>query len=214
MWKADLDQSPSVIRSLRSFLSIDERQRAERFYFDRDRNRFIVCHGLLRAILAHYIGTEPDCIQYIYGKNGKPALPKIPYNRDIRFSLSYSSGVCLFAITRSREIGVDIEFSEGSLDFEKIIGNFFTEKERSFFRDLSKYQRKNAFFKLWTKKEALVKALGAGLSLLLNSFDVSLLNREIVKLPPFEGLFEKESKWEVNILNSFSNFKASWAIEV
>jgi len=214
MWNVDLDQSPFVIQCLSSLLSSDEKKRSKRLIFDKDRNRFVVCHGLLRVLLSHYIGIKPDHIQFSYGQNGKPALLEMLNNNNIRFSLSYSRGFCLFAITRYREIGVDIEFSGRSLDCDQIINNFFTEKEKCFFYCLNKKQRENAFFKLWTKKEALIKALGIGLSLPLNSFDVSLLDHEIVELPSVEGLLKKETMWEVNVLNVHKEYLASWAIEV
>ena len=129
MWNADLDQSPIVIQRLSSLLSSDEKKRSKRLIFDKDRNRFVVRHGLLRVLLSQYIGIKPDHIQFCYGKNGKPALPEKLNNNDIRFSLSCSKGFCLFAITRCREIGVDIECSGRALDRDQIIDNFFTEKE-------------------------------------------------------------------------------------
>ena len=214
MWNADLDQSAFVIQCLSSLLSPGEKKRSERFSFDKDRNRFVVRHGLLRVLLSHYLGIKPDQIRFSYGQNGKPALPEMLNSNDIRFSLSYSRGFCLFAITRCREIGVDIEFCGRLLDCDRIINNFFSEKEKCFFYCLNKKQRENAFFKLWTKKEALIKALGIGLSLPLNSFDVSLLDHEIVALPSVEGLPEKETKWEVNVLNTHQEYLASWAVEV
>jgi 4'-phosphopantetheinyl transferase len=214
MWNADSDQSPSVIQWLFTLLSSEEKKRSQRFFFSDDRNRFVVRHGLLRIVLSHYIDIEPDRIQFVYGRNGKPALIEIPNNNDIRFNLSSSEGLCLFAITRCREIGVDIEFSRRQLDYKQIIHDFFTKKERYFFNCMNKDQKEHAFFRLWTKKEAVVKATGLGLSLPLNSFSVSLLDHEIIELPSIEGLLVEESKWEVNVLNSFPKFKASWAIEV
>jgi 4'-phosphopantetheinyl transferase len=214
IWNADLDQPVSTIRSLGSLLSLEEKKRAERFHFEKHRNRFIVCHGLLRVLLSHYIGIKPDHIQFSYGQNGKPALPEMLNNCDIRFSLSNSRGFCLFAISRCREIGVDIEFIGRSLDCDQIINNFFTEKEKCSFYCLNKKQKEKAFFKIWTKKEALLKALGIGLSLPLNSFSVSLSDHEIVELPSVEGFLKKETMWEVNVLNAYKEYSASWAIEV
>ena len=135
-------------------------------------------------------------------------------NNDIRFNLSFSGRLCLFAISRCREIGVDIEFSGRSLECDQIVHNFFTEKEKYFYYFLNKYQKKSAFFKLWTKKEAVTKAIGIGLYFPLNVFSVSLSDHEIVELPSVEGLLVKETKWEVNVLNLFPEFKASWAIEI
>jgi 4'-phosphopantetheinyl transferase len=214
IWNANLDQPLFIIQGLSKLLSSGEIKRSKRMIFDKDRNRFIVRHGLLRVLLSQYIDLKPDQIQFCYSKNGKPELPGMLNEPNIRFNLSYSEGFCLFAITRGREIGVDIECSGRSLDRDQIINNFFTEKEKYSFHCLNKRQRENAFFKLWTKKEALIKALGIGLSLPLNSFDVSLLDHEIVKLPSVGGLLEKETTWEVKVLNAHTEYLASWAIEV
>jgi 4'-phosphopantetheinyl transferase len=213
IWNAALDQSASVIRWLFSLLSLEERKRSQHFIYDRDRDRFIVRHGLLRLLLSHYIRLEPDRIKFICGQNGKPALIDAQNKNDIRFNLTYSRGLCLFAISRRREIGVDIEFSGRSLDYDQIVHNFFTEKEKTFYYRLNKCQRESAFFNLWTKKEAVTKAIGIGLLFPLNLFSVSLLDYEIVELPSVEGLLLNETKWEVNLLNLFPKFKASWAIE-
>jgi 4'-phosphopantetheinyl transferase len=214
IWKADLDQSTRVIQWLFSLLSSKEKNRSRHFIFGRDRNRYIVRHGLLRIILSHYIGIEPDRIEFVFGQNGKPALKETMNNNDIRFNLSFSGGLCLFAISRYREIGVDIEFSDRLLECDQIVHNFFAEKEKYFYCFLNKYQKKSAFFKLWTKKEAVTKAIGIGLYFPLNLFSVSLSDHEIVELPSVEGLLVKETKWEVNVLNLFPKFKASWAIEI
>ena len=214
IWSANLDQSSFVIQSLSSLLSSDESERSEQFIFVKDRNRFSVRRGLLRVLLSHYTGIKPDDIQFSYGQNGKPAIPEMLNKNDIRFSLSYSKKFCLFAITRCREIGVDIEFNGGSFDYDQVINNFFTEKEISSVYCQNRKQRENAFLKLWTKKEALIKALGIGLSLPLSSFDVSLLDYEVVKLPAVEGIPKKETMWEVNVLNACKEYSASWAIEL
>jgi 4'-phosphopantetheinyl transferase len=214
IWSAELDRFTSMMQWLSTLLSSEEKNRSKHFIFNRDRNRFVVRHGLLRIILSHYIDIEPNCIEFVFGQNGKPALKGIVNNYDIRFNLSFSEGLCLFAITRCREIGIDIEFDGRSLDYDQIIHNFFAEKEKFFFRHIDKNQKKAAFFKLWTKKEALVKAIGIGLFFPFNSFSMSLLNHEIIELPPVEGLSRHQSKWEVNVLESFATFNASWAIEV
>jgi len=214
LWNANLDQPDSAIRSLGRLLSLEETKRAERFHFEKHRNRFIVCHGLLRVLLSQYTGIEPACLQILNGQKGKPALSKMHNDKDIRFNLSYSKNVSLIAITRAREIGVDIEYNSRSSDCEQIIGNFFSEKEKQFFYTQTEKSKTDTFFKLWTKKEALVKALGVGLFIPLDSFDISLLDCEIVTLPSVEGFSENKSLWQVNVLDSLAEFNASWAIEV
>jgi 4'-phosphopantetheinyl transferase len=214
LWNADLDQPASAIRGLGSLLSLEEKKRAERFHFEKHRRRFIVCHGLLRLLLSQYTGIAPHRIQIMQGQKGKPVLSKVFNDKDIRFNLSYSKNVGLIAITRAREIGVDIEYKKRFSDYEQVIENFFSEKEKHFFHYQNEKNITDIFFKLWTKKEALLKAFGAGLFTPLNSFHVSLLDCEIVKLPSVEGFSEDKCFWQVNVLDSIPEFSASWAVEV
>ena len=214
LWNANLDQPASTIRSLDSLLSFEEKKRAQRFHFGKHRNRFIVCHGLLRILLSQYVGIEPQRIQIIQGKKGKPELSGSNKEKNIRFSLSYSINVGLIAVTQGREIGVDIEFKNRFYDYEEIIENFFSEKEKHLCHYQHERNKIDSFYLLWTKKEALVKAFGAGLIIPLSSFNVSLLDSEIVTLPAVEGFFDNKSRWQVNVIDFSTDFKACWAIEV
>ncbi|MBV8883220.1 MAG: hypothetical protein JO235_04370, partial [Chroococcidiopsidaceae cyanobacterium CP_BM_RX_35] len=109
VWRASLDQPISCVQQLAQTLCAEEGTRAERFYFEQDRQRFIVGRGLLRAILGRYLSVEPSQIQFHYGPRGKPALSLACGGSWLRFNLSHSQGLAVYAVTRDREIGIDIE---------------------------------------------------------------------------------------------------------
>jgi len=174
VWYACLEQPVSRFQRLKQLLSPDESMRAERFHFEEDRKRFIACHGILRTILGRYLNVDPSRLQFCNGKNGKPSLVDTLGSESIRFNSSKSNGVALFAFTRGREIGVDIEHIRDIPEMEQIAERFFSVKENAAFHTLPQSKKKEAFFNCWTRKEAFIKAIGEGLYCHLDKFDVSL----------------------------------------
>ncbi len=160
-----LDVDAARLRELDGFLSWEERERATRFRFDRDRNRFIACRGTLRELLGLRRYEN-----FVYGAFGKPR----PEGSEIRFNVSHSHGMAMIAITRGREIGCDIERIDPSFADDKIPERFFSPNEVAALRALPARDQCEAFFRCWTRKEAFIKACGMGMSLALDSFDVSL----------------------------------------
>jgi 4'-phosphopantetheinyl transferase len=151
------------VRRLAGLLAPDELSRAAQLRFDHDRNRYIACRGTLRALL----GARAP---FAYGPYGKPRLD----GSAIRFNVSHSHGVGMIAIARGREVGCDIERIDPSFADEKIPGRFFSPYEVAALRALPKREQCEAFFRCWTRKEAFIKARGMGVSLALDSFDVTL----------------------------------------
>jgi 4'-phosphopantetheinyl transferase len=174
IWRASLDVAPALLETLCGTLAADERARAARFRFARDRARFIAGRGVLRAILARYLERAPGAITFRYGPSGKPALHDENGSDDLRFNVSHAGGVALYAMTRGREIGVDIEATRTEIETERIAARFFSPREIATLRSLPPEQRHDAFFRCWTRKEAYVKARGAGITTALDAFDVSL----------------------------------------
>ncbi len=182
MWQATLDSPSSQIDGYRRTLSTDEHARAKRFYFDRDRNHFIVARGLLRNILGIYLKREPASLSFEYGSHGKPGLtPGINPNQ-IDFNLSHSNGMALYAIARDRALGIDLEFIRGDPQAESIAERFFSSQEIATLRALPGTAQRYAFFLCWTRKEAYIKARGEGLSLPLHQFDTTLIPGEPAEL--------------------------------
>jgi 4'-phosphopantetheinyl transferase len=210
IWCASLNQP--VLR-FQWLLSIDERMRAERFHFETDRKRFIVRRGILRMILGHYLDIEPSRLQFCYGENGKPALADIFGKGTVQFNLSHSEGVALYAFTRDREIGVDIELIRDISEMEQIAERFFSTREKAVFHTLTNSRRKKAFYNCWTRKEAFIKATGEGLSLSLDGFDVSLAPGEPASLLRIEGDRKAASRWSIQEVETAIGFAGAVAME-
>jgi len=175
LWRASLDENdPSVIQDWKSQLAQDVLARASRFVFPLDRDRYIVGRGILRAILGRYMRWSSAAVEFTYEAHGKPRLRLGDADPPIRFNVSHSGGLAVYAFSCSREIGIDIEAIQPDVALEDIAEHFFSSKELAEFRLLPPEQRREGFFLCWTRKEAYFKALGAGLTLPLNSFDVSL----------------------------------------
>lgn len=175
VWRAALDHSSSQIDSLLYTLAEDERARAEQFYFQIDRERFIVAHGVLRKILGFYLNRPAQTVSFCYGSHAKPALVWKSDGNPIHFNMSHSYDVALYALTRGREVGIDLEFIRDNLEVDQLAERFFSQSEVATLRALPVRLRNYAFFLCWTRKEAYIKARGEGLSLPLDQFDVSLI---------------------------------------
>ena len=211
VWRANLDQSPSQIALFQNNLDDDERSRADRFYFSRDRERFIVARGILRAILGRYSNRAPHSLSFRYSTHGKPALVPESDPDAIRFNLSHSHGKALYAVSRGREIGVDLEFIRGDLEAEQIAERFFSHSENETLRALPLSLRRYAFFLCWTRKEAYIKARGEGLSLPLDQFDVSLTPGEPAALLSAQSDSDEALRWSLRNLTPASGYAAALA---
>jgi 4'-phosphopantetheinyl transferase len=175
IWCVKLHSLSAHVQDLAGILSSEEKNRFEKFRFDRDKLRSVASRGMLRLILSAYLEQPPAQIEVISGPQGKPALFHQGKRHSIQFNVSHSHETVLYGITRIGEIGVDIEKVRDVPDFEKIIGRFFSPRERAAFDVLPPTQRKRAFFTCWSRKEAFMKARSDGFSLPLDQFDVSIL---------------------------------------
>ena len=169
VWRASLEWPDADVRRMRTVLARDEQSRADRFRFERDRSRYIVGRALLRGLLAGYLETAPWKPEFQYGQFRKPMLRDGPW-----FNLSHSGPVALYAFTSTGEIGIDVELDNGDFTRERIAERFFSPAEVSVLRSLPPELQPRAFLTCWTRKEAFIKARGDGLSLALDSFDVTL----------------------------------------
>jgi len=161
---------PLRLAELARWLSPDEDLRKKRFRFPKDQQHFAAGRGILRETLARYLGADPSEIEFTYNRFGKPALR----DSDLHFNVSHSAGLAVYAISRSREVGVDIERIDPKFAEDQIAERFFSPSEVAALRSLRADLQTEAFFRCWTRKEAYVKARGSGLSLPLDTFDVTL----------------------------------------
>jgi 4'-phosphopantetheinyl transferase len=213
VWAGDLDQPPYCVEKLSGYLTADERHRADRFHFERDREHFIVARGILRDILGRYVDVEPGHLRFCYGKYGKPGLSTDPGTDPIRFNVSHSKGLALFAVTYGREVGVDVEWIRPGLIEEQIPERFFSANEVRVLRSLPRELQTEAFFNCWTRKEAYIKAKGEGLSMPLDCFDVSLAPGEAAALLSTRGDADEASRWSLSELDVAPGFAAALVVE-
>ena len=170
-WCASLDVPPETAARLYSNLTPDERNRSARFRFERDRQRFIVAHGVLRDLLGRYLRTQPGRVHFVYNAFGKPDLGPEFASR-LKFNLSHSGGLTLIAIATASDVGIDLEYIRTKSDYADIARRFFSADEVDHLFALPSHLHAEAFFSCWTKKEVYLKACGNGLAIPLNSFSV------------------------------------------
>ena len=213
VWHVRLNQTDGRVQQLQQILSGDERIRAERFHFDRDRRRFIVSQGMLRLIIGDYIEMEPSRLQFYSGHRGKPYLVHGLGNVPLQFNLTHSKDIALYAFTCTREIGIDVEYLSDMPDAEEIALTTFSSLENKMLQSLPKHQRLEAFFNCWVRKEAYIKAIGNGLYHALDQFDVSLAPGEPTRLLSIEGSAEQASGWFMKSLIPEDGYVAALAVK-
>ena len=160
LWRAALD-NPIRLAGAEAVLSREEILRARHFVNATDRDRFIAAHGALRMVLGLYLSADPQSLEFRTGPMGKPSL--VQTFTDLRFNLSHSGELALIAISRGREVGVDVERVQGDIEFDPIVEHYFEPTEAWDIRTAPAQERAGRFFDLWTRKEACVKAEGSGL---------------------------------------------------
>jgi 4'-phosphopantetheinyl transferase len=174
IWRAALDEQPDdVVRALQALLSRDETERAAGFFFERDRQRFVVARGILRMLLGRYLSCRPDEVVFSYGPNGKPALDP---ETGLYFNVAHSEGLALYAFTRVGEVGIDVERMRDLPDWEQVAESAFSSHELAQLRACPPDQRRDEFFRAWARQEAVLKALGTGLGAIAEAGAESAFN--------------------------------------
>lgn len=168
LWRIDLDQH--VPAAALAKLSADEVARARRFVFERDRHRFIAAHAALRQLLAQRCGQADEGLRFVAGRFGKPALVAA----GLHFNLSHSHDTGVVALSTRDELGVDVEVVRPMPDALALAAAYFSPAEQAALAACPQAQRDRAFFVCWTRKEACLKAVGIGLDLATNGFDVGI----------------------------------------
>jgi len=206
VWRVHLDSSTSQFKTLEHSLSSDEIVRANRFYFQKDRDRFIVARGMLRLILSRYLYIDPGHLRFCYGKYGKPYITTELNDSTLCFNMSHSHEFALYAVTWDRPIGIDVEDVSQKVDVQNISERFFSSTENKILALIPAERKQEAFFRLWTRKEAYLKARGEGLSGQLDQFDTSsFLDLDSNVVTVNDGSIDR-SRWAVIDLVPHPNF--------
>lgn len=173
-----LDVAPSKRSICWGIISDDERERAGRFAFQELRDRWSVSRAGLRAIVASYVGSSPRQLRFASEELGKPVLADSCAGAGLHFNLSHSDNLAVVAVTKIAPIGVDVELVRSIPDWRGVAGRFFSRSENAALARVDERQREHAFYNCWTRKEAVIKTTGEGLSARLDAFDVSLVPGE------------------------------------
>lgn len=193
LWMHHLDRQSDLASDLR-LLSDDERKRADRFVADRDRDRFICARAWMRRVLAGYARCGPAELVFDYGEFGKPALAS-RHGRAPFFSLSHTGDLASLAVSPDLPVGVDIEAARPIR--ENVAPWFFSPLENAMLDAMPAHQQRSGFYRCWTRKEALVKADGRGLSMPLDSFDVTLDRDDEARLLRLDGDPQAHARWRL-----------------
>lgn len=213
VWCASLDVSTEELSHYSLLLSRDEIERAERFYFEKDRTHFIIGRGLLRILLACYLEIEPAQIEIVYGPHGKPAVKSGLGDKTLEFNLSHSKDLALYAFNWNHRVGIDVEYMIPMADMDNFAEQYFTPRESVRINSLSGKQKEDAFFKTWTCKEAFLKANGSGLTVPINQVEMSLETDGTVKLISIGSDKEQPARWRIETFNPAPGYRAALAVE-
>lgn len=211
VWAATLEIPAERLPVFAATLSRGERERARRFHFEPDRRRFIAGRGILREILGSYLKIEPARLQFEYGSRGKPKLAELPDDCTLHFNISHANGLLLVAVCGQCPVGVDIEYLRLVEKPDDLVERFFSPEEAMFFRALPDDQRTKAFFNLWTRKEACLKATGDGITERLREMVVSFLPDEPARVLKISDASESVGNWMLQELHPAPGYVAAFA---
>jgi 4'-phosphopantetheinyl transferase len=209
VWMARLDQPEETVASYRAVLSTDERARADRFHFEKDRTAYTVARAALKSLLGRYLGVAPTAIQFQYSSHGKPYLEESVNPGGINFNISHSHKLALLAFAIGRQVGVDVERIRADFATLEIAERFFSRIEVAALLAQPTEQQADCFFNCWTRKEAYIKAIGEGLSCPLHRFDVTLGPDEPARLLATRADSQDASRWSMHNLDPGPGYKGA-----
>jgi 4'-phosphopantetheinyl transferase len=208
VWRVPLDCAIDEMRHLSELLAADERERAARFHFARDRDRFTVGRARLRQLLGRYLGEDPAALEFRYGQAGKPELA----GAGLPFNVSHSDGLAVIAIGGPGRVGIDIERIRPRSEADSL-GSFFAPGEEAALLALPRGLRERAFFACWTRKEAYIKGRGDGLGFGLDRFEVSVSPDAPASLLRVLDHPEEAARWELRSLDAAPDYAGALAVE-
>ena len=200
-----VNEKPSVYLKL---LSDAEMERANKYRIEKERDRFIISRGLLRKLIGQYVSMNPKEIIFDYGVNGKPFLK----NNDVQFNMAHAEDAVLFGFTRHFDIGVDLEYLDRQVNFLKMSSFIFSSNELEVFNNQPKEDKKEAFINCWTRKEAFLKAKGAGLTFPIDQLEVSFVKNEKAELRATKWALNEKEQWSLEGFTLAENFRIAVAV--
>ena len=212
VWRASLDVDPSRASGLLATLSPGEKDRARRFHFLEDQSRYVAARAILRHLLGLYLDRRPTDLRLSRGAFGKPSLADAGAGDGIRFNLSHSGGLALYAFVLGRAVGIDVELTTCVHVDELASAGFLSEGEERQLRALQGPPRQEALLRCWTRKEAYLKAIGEGMSASLPGIEVSL-DPGVPALLQAPGGEKEVGRWSLLDLVPASGYAGCLAVE-
>ena len=212
-WKAPLIAQEDEYNAFQQVLSPEERERARRFYFEKDRRRWTIAHGVLRILLARYLNTDTHKLQFVTNEYGKPALAPPLARTSLQFNLSHSAELALYAFTYQRQIGIDVEFMRLDIEWDALARSHFSSSEYAALQSLPSTLQAEAFFLCWSRKESYIKAKGRGLSIPLDQFDVSLVPGKPAALLGSREEVQATTHWSLHALEPGNGYAGALTVE-
>jgi 4'-phosphopantetheinyl transferase len=212
LWQAPLSPDPTTYAELAGCLTRDEHQHAQRFRRAVDRRRYVAGRGWLRTLLIGYLGylgSESRSLTLTTNTHGKPYLDDGSL-RWLRFNVAHSDDLAVYAVARDRDVGVDVERMDPTVDIDGLAQRTLCVAELRAIHGAAHEDRARAFFPLWARKEAVLKAAGIGLSVSPQQVDVR--PGRLVELP--SGVGNETSQWRVSDFHTQPGYAAAVAVHV
>jgi 4'-phosphopantetheinyl transferase len=213
IWTADIITGAETLADLEGLLSPVELVRAGKFRFEKHRSQYIFCQGVLRRILATYSGPSPREIVFETNPFGKPYVRPSAGRIPLQFNMAHSESLVVIAVALERSVGVDTEFVRAIDHMDLIAADYFTTNERAMIEAFPRKDKETAFYICWTRKEAFIKAVGKGLSIPLNSFDVSMSPGETARPLPWSKESPQVDTWWLSDLTLRDRYVGALVIE-
>lgn len=207
-WQHRLEADARAVQESYRVLSNDEQARADLISRLEVRDRFVLARGGLRHILARYLNADSRDLVFAYAERGKPYLE----GSDLSFNLSHSGDMAVYAVTRSRTVGVDVEFLGRRVSRDAVAQRFFAPEETEVIDSAPDGEKERTFFTIWTLKEAYLKACGGGISIPLDSFAVTP-GEPIASLLREDGDPEAGRKWKLISVDVENDYVAALCAE-
>ena len=200
IWSANLDQPENISQKYYLVLSQQEKDQADKYKVKELRDRYILSKGILKQLLADYKTCEYQEIKFEYNSFGKPCIATSSNADDICFNLSHSGNLAVFSFVKNKNIGIDVEQVQEIPDMDGVVNLCFSEFEKEWFYRISPGQKKEIFYKIWTTKEAYIKAIGKGFSFSPNRINLELNSKNEIIFKEIIGDDELK-RWKLYSFN-------------
>lgn len=214
IWNYLLDVTNPDVDFFYSLLNEEEKKGIDKIKLQGVRNRRIISKAIVKDIISKYLGINISQIKFLYNRFGKPVLPEEINLSGLRFNISHSNGLGIIALIKKNQIGVDIEEIVELEDINDIIHTCFSKNEQYLFNDLELSEKTNLFYKIWTGKEAFIKAIGQGFSFPLQNISFGLDDDNKIIINEIADAQENLNNWKAYNFSSRENYTSTVVVNL